>query len=498
MSHLPSKYSSRGLSGNEARKIITTGTQRKNRPIGAIKIEERVNNVLEQSQYHQKGIDHDGDIQMVGTDNEQEVELIAKYVTDERSSNHSENTRWDSSGLSNSHDDERYRGPELKPTRETLMVVDTNFILSHLDIIDSLAKLNVKYHHKIVIPVTVVKELDGLKMSKRTTNDNTVDGKTVGHLARWANSWIFQKLADLNSSVRAQKLREFIDRSAVKDDAILDYCLFLQQKENALVILLSNDKNLCMKALANDVLTVSYRKGMTADLIAAKAFTENQSQATGIVNHYNHLQITGPSTTEKRYQQQESDSYQSPITDRRIYSASNDLMDQDIMDIESFDSTSQQQPQIQAQPLSVQDASHLTRIDDFREASELVFQEVQKVVLDAIDQCMFEEYGEDIDMIGYDKSKMRTLLDSSKTIITYWVSVFTEYFQRGAFKPFNTRGRKDPVFTHVPKDGTELSNFVEYWSHVLRGLYIKRDDRQNDALEKIVERWTYIANHSSQ
>lgn len=445
MSELPSRYSERGLSPADQRRLITVGTPRKNRPTGAVKIEERVNDALihrrethpvrrERQPYQ---CDFEGDIPMIGMDDEEEVQIISNFVVEKR-----EEPGFGSSFVNSHETSNRELTPESHQAREIIMVVDTNFMISHLDIVDTLAKLHAKYHHRIVIPVTVVKELDGLKSSTRTTED-LISGKTVGYLARWANDWMYRMLAENDSSVRAQKIREVTDKTATKDDAILDCCLYFRESKGALVVLLSNDKNLCMKALANEVLTVSYRKGMTADLIARKSFAEN-----------------GGHVVEMQREDGEMDSFK-PL----------------------------KQPQGPPDPIDEDIEVEMTLVD-LSEAAHLIYSEVQKLVFDAIDYCMYAEYEDDLDLIGYHKSQVLTLRDASQVLIRYWVSVFTEYFQ--GFRPFNGR-RRVPVHVELPLTKEQLESFVQYWSQVLSALYMKRDERQNSALERIIQRWEQMS-----
>ncbi|CAM9018537.1 unnamed protein product [Wickerhamomyces anomalus] len=85
MSALPSIYSSEGLSSSDRKKVITTGKPRSQRPIGAIKLESRVNNAID----HNENFDHDGDIPMLGMDDENEVQLVTDYVLDKRNASDS-------------------------------------------------------------------------------------------------------------------------------------------------------------------------------------------------------------------------------------------------------------------------------------------------------------------------------------------------------------------------------------------------------------------------
>uniref|UniRef100_A0A060TBY3 ARAD1B12408p n=1 Tax=Blastobotrys adeninivorans TaxID=409370 RepID=A0A060TBY3_BLAAD len=139
------------------------------------------------------------------------------------------------------------------------LVVDTNFMVSHLDLVKEIRALLERQNlpkRAIVVPWVVVQELDGLKAKSSVT-----------HLARAANTWIYETLANRNAWVVGQKLTEIEDLSLKGDDAILDCCRYFQTKYNALTVILSNDRNLCAKSLIHEVRTVSYAEGMTADQI---------------------------------------------------------------------------------------------------------------------------------------------------------------------------------------------------------------------------------------
>lgn len=467
MSALPSIYSSEGLSSSDRRKVITTGKPRSQRPIGAIKLESRVNNAID----HNENFDHDGDIPMLGMDDENEVQLVTDYVLDKRNASES----WGPSPTLPTDllaQSERDLTPEEKPNKDTIMVIDTNFIISHLDILDELTMLHKKYHHQIIIPTTVIRELDGLKLSKKKPDDS-VDGTTIGHLARWANDWIYKRFAESDSSVRGQKLKEVLDYDARKDDAILDCCLYFHQKQKALVILLSNDKNLCTKALTNDILTVSYRKGMSAELIAKISFVENKTNGS--------TESVAEKPTEDHVKNSHIDNYQDA-----------EMMDDD--HYSDYEIEIEQHDQYGTPKISeTSKDNHLITIDDFDEAVRLIHREVQILVLDAIDHCMYEEYGDDLELIGYEKSEIATLRDSANSLIKYWMTVFTEYFNRD-FYPYKRQGKKKfPINYDLPKTEFSLDQFVSYWSNVLKALYSKRDSQQNSALDKIIERWENIS-----
>lgn len=111
------------------------------------------------------------------------------------------------------------------------LVVDTNFLVSDLTIVQSVQAWHSKFKHVIVIPWTVIQErtssqlksltaVDGLKNSKRTQK-----GKSIGGLAREAIRWAQDSLHSNNGSVVGQKKNETTDANALDDDAILACCM---------------------------------------------------------------------------------------------------------------------------------------------------------------------------------------------------------------------------------------------------------------------------------
>lgn len=509
MVELPSRYSSVGMSKSDQKKTITTPRPGgDNKKAVSYKLTVRVNEAFahNSSTYGEHvdngAYDADGDIPMIGMNDEDDVEVVTDFVTRTRKDvSYSTEmlkkiTRYDNSQPS-------------EGTGASHLVVDTNFMISHLDIVDSLSKLNTTYQHKIVIPTTVFKELDGLKGSTRVSQDDGSGGKTIGLLARWANDWIYKQLANSNPSVRSQKLYECLDKSTLKDDSILDCCLYFKHKEKAsIVILLSNDKNLCMKALGNEILTVSYRKDMTAELIAQTIHRENtnssNSRKSAPSPAINHQYLTDGNISYHLNQpcsQRMGDS--SPQNSTSNGDLEDDIIGQysqrecqtDIQDINIADEDVEMQSMDeQRSPANHQQnsgVSHLLSVDTLPQAVRIIFPEITKVVLGAIDFCMVEEYGDELDLVGYDPSKVDDLRSASDTLIQYYVSVFTEYFRQSTFKPFPTKGKKVPQFTHIYADDEvlEVVQFVKYWCEVLRCLYFKRDKNQNDALERCIERW---------
>lgn len=324
--------------------------------------------------------------------------------------------------------------PPMIPTSlKTGFVVDTNFMISHLNTVKGLRELSQHYHHQIIIPLTVIQELDGLKVSSKTVEDKSISahGERVGTLARRANDWIYTNLANLDSSVVAQKLRQTLNRYCVKDDSILDCCLYFQENLNYFVILLSNDKNLCLKALKEDLPTVSFRKGMNSLLIASKGYEEN-------------IRRLGP------------------------------LEVADISMEQPMDRVEQRQQNFVS----------------FSEVSQQVYDETTQAVVDAIDFVMVKEYGEDLELVGYSPKTLENLNDAAKCFSRFWISTFTDYFKRSTIK--NVWKTLSPDLTGISSNTQTLSRFLTFWVDVLHHLFSLRTEDDNDKLQVLINRWEHL------
>ncbi|GAV53006.1 hypothetical protein ZYGR_0AI02880 [Zygosaccharomyces rouxii] len=312
-------------------------------------------------------IDEDEDLPMLDMD-DQSVELVSNYLSNRRNSDVVEP---EAATLSRSREQIDSSFPMMVPTRlRTVFVVDTNFVISHFNTLETLRTLAPHFHHQIVIPSTVMQELDGLKVSSygMTVKDEHGGKRQVAHLARLANDWIYRNLANLDSGIMGQKLRQTIDSNCIKDDAILDCCLYFKDKLECFVVLMSNDKNLCLKALTEQVLTVSFRKGMSAQLIASKAYEENLSRF-----------------------------------------GAHDL----------FQQNTYKNPHSALQ---------------FHELMSMIYNEVYDAVIEAVDYAMRQEYGDDLELIDYSKDDLLNLQEISRFIAQFWISVFGPLFQKSKMR----------------------------------------------------------------
>ncbi|CEP63419.1 mRNA-processing endoribonuclease LALA0_S08e02036g [Lachancea lanzarotensis] len=322
----------------------------------------------------------------------------------------------------------------------TAFVVDTNFIISHLGILEDLRALSVEYRHKIVIPRTVVQELDGLKNATDRVESSQSIGYgscTIGALARKANDWIYTHFSNLDSAVVGQRLNEKLDYTSEKDDAILDCCLYFIAKKHLFVVLMSNDKNLCLKALTEKVLTVSHRKGMSAKLIAERVYQERVSFA----NFDGEISV--------RPERKENPS-PAPLTI--------------------------------GQPPSLYEAG-------FPEIAASVFKEVEGIVPSAIDHILHVEYGDELELTDYESTHVNNLLDCCRCVAKFWISVFSIYFKSTGIRKEAWKSPKS-FLIKIPSSFTELEYFVEFWVASLQCLYKDREKDQKNALNILAMRWS--------
>lgn len=303
------------------------------------------------------------------------------------------------------------------PPKETLFVVDTNFIISHLKTLESLRELCGSYHHKILIPVTVIHELDGLKNCNTLVHsDKTRLEEDLAILARRGTSWMYEHFANGNSGLQGQLLKQRWNPSVANDDAILDCCKYFKEKMGKFVILMSNDKNLCLKALVEEILTVSYRKDMSAQLIASMAYREN-------IFKYNYTSI----------------------------STDVDLESKTIVDASDGKPSNKQ---------SVAETAHL-----FQET----YQKIVEILLESIDIVMHREYGSDLELISYTRNKLRTITDAIKHIYKNWLAVYSAYFRKSKMKRDDWNELPENL-VKAPENAQELQIFIDFWDTIIRQL----------------------------
>ncbi|GAA5834919.1 hypothetical protein JCM11251_002062 [Rhodosporidiobolus azoricus] len=142
----------------------------------------------------------------------------------------------------------------------TIVVVDTNVLISHLALLRDLVHLVASFPFPsltLLIPHIVLLELDGLKNSSRSQNGAGRSQASISFLARAATNWLLSALKGEEGAhmvVRGQRKSETLllegkGRGGDNDSLVLDAALFFHEREKgARVVLLSDDNNLRLRA----------------------------------------------------------------------------------------------------------------------------------------------------------------------------------------------------------------------------------------------------------
>lgn len=135
--------------------------------------------------------------------------------------------------------------------QQWFIVLDTNILISSLKYIEELRDTNFKGlgFPVLVIPWQVLQELDILKDHKSSKSP------ALSAKARTAVSFLHSNFMSEHPRIRGQRASDSVPNDfqiEVPDDAIIQCCLLIARRTNR-VILLSNDKNLCNKAIVNGI-----------------------------------------------------------------------------------------------------------------------------------------------------------------------------------------------------------------------------------------------------
>ncbi|KAM6962599.1 transcriptional protein SWT1 [Aplochiton taeniatus] len=142
--------------------------------------------------------------------------------------------------------------------QDLIIVLDTNILLSHLDYIKKIRSrgLGALGFPIVLVPWVVLQELDSLKNGRRLSS-------SVAHLATPAVQYIYGCLKSQEPHLWGQSMQQAAQSSyglsaENNDDRVLQCCLQYQSlyPEGAL-ILCTNDKNLCSKAMLSGVRALS-------------------------------------------------------------------------------------------------------------------------------------------------------------------------------------------------------------------------------------------------
>ncbi|XP_039984890.1 transcriptional protein SWT1 isoform X2 [Xiphias gladius] len=140
------------------------------------------------------------------------------------------------------------------PQQNLILVLDTNILLSHLDYVKKIGShgLQALGFPVVLIPWVVLQELDSLKRGKGLSG-------SVAHLATPAITYIYNSLKSREPHLWGQSMQQAAESSnglnaENNDDRVLQCCLQYQNLyQGCALILCTNDKNLCSKALLSGV-----------------------------------------------------------------------------------------------------------------------------------------------------------------------------------------------------------------------------------------------------
>ncbi|XP_068563705.1 transcriptional protein SWT1 [Cebidichthys violaceus] len=144
------------------------------------------------------------------------------------------------------------------PQQNLILVLDTNVLLSHLDYVKTIRShgLGVIGVPTVLIPWVVLQELDSLKRGRGMSG-------SVAHLATPAISYIYNVLKNRGHHLWGQSMQQAAEGSnglnaENNDDRVLQCCLqYRSLYPECALILCTNDKNLCSKALLSGVNALS-------------------------------------------------------------------------------------------------------------------------------------------------------------------------------------------------------------------------------------------------
>ncbi|BGP28620.1 hypothetical protein JCM10296v2_000356 [Rhodotorula toruloides] len=180
------------------------------------------------------------------------------------------------------------------PEGGPVAVVDTNVLISHLallrEFVELASRLPPSSRPVLLVPHIVLLELDGLKTSSRSTDTYSNNGSSararssISTLARSATNWLLGELSGSrkNGVVRGQRKAETLlpldERGKPfgenNDSLVLDAVLYQREQRAATrVVLLTDDRNLQLRATVEHVETFGIEVGQDATALLDRLST---------------------------------------------------------------------------------------------------------------------------------------------------------------------------------------------------------------------------------
>ncbi|KAK4058002.1 hypothetical protein OIO90_000741 [Microbotryomycetes sp. JL221] len=183
-------------------------------------------------------------------------------------------------------------------TTSAMIVLDTNILLRHLSLLrDVVTLLNSSDRPSVnvLVPHIVISELDKLKTVDRLAGSSDSRTRTaISTLARRAISWLLENLAGSTtaaSALRGQRKDETLitpqsDISVENnDELVLDAALFHAQAKRRRVVLLTEDKNLVVKARVEGIDALGIQQSSSAQHLLELFETDRTNASTTQTNN---------------------------------------------------------------------------------------------------------------------------------------------------------------------------------------------------------------------
>lgn len=354
---------------------------------------------------------------------------------------------------------------------QTALVVDTNFVISNLNIVKDLHSLCDKYGHSIIIPWVVIQELDKLKSSNSVNSVKHSNNEGVDFKARAGINWIFMRFAESDPHVIGQKMTETVVKCDNNDDAILDCCIYFQQHYNAFTVILSNDKNLCSKALIHKIKTVSFVDNMTAETIAETVFNA-AIQTTSYEQSNCHVDNDAMELDESYSNDNDIQSelnLQNPKVSSSKFSENNGKDKNSVIGNDNSES------------LASKSFKDLEKCSDYETLRDYVEDDLLNHIREAIDYQMRAAYDNDtreLEYFGYSKKNLDNFMAIRDTLKRYTVSVFSPFLSRSLYD----KVKSSQVFAISKR---EFLDFIDLWGSVWINLANKQEEGfARDRVEK--------------
>ncbi|GMG31874.1 unnamed protein product [Ambrosiozyma monospora] len=237
---------------------------------------------------------------------------------------------------------------------------------------------------------------------------------------------------------------------------------------------------------------------MTAKLIADTIVKQSAMEA-GTRKHGGDLLDDVEMTDIPSYPSYDITRLQDTVPLSSVDNSSYSIPPEEFDDEENMDDESSDQECITV-PISTKTATtDIAKVDIVDQSCQVVYTQAESLATEAIDYVLKDEFGDDYEMVGYEPDKVNNLRDCCEVLKKFSFSAFGDYFP-GKFDSPLTRlsdFRGMNKFSQIPCSLKDLLEFKEFWTELLKSLYMNRDKHQKDAIDLITKSWDVIISKCS-